>query len=54
MLPLLNVTGRSFFAEDIDPNDLGNLTIDEFCGLYNCKKSQRVIIKFGLIEKGES
>ena len=54
MLPLLNVTGRSFFAEDIDPGDLGNLTIDEFCGQYNCKKSQRVIIKFGLIEKGES
>jgi len=54
MLPLLNVTGRSFFAEDIDPNDLGNLTIDEFCGQYNCSKSQRVIIKFGLQEKGES
>jgi hypothetical protein len=54
MLPLLNVTGRSFFAEDIDPNDLGNLTIEEFCGQYNCSKSQRVIIKFGLLEKGES
>ncbi|MFA9419924.1 MAG: hypothetical protein ACERLB_07215, partial [Gammaproteobacteria bacterium] len=54
MLPLLNVTGRSFFAEDIDSGDLGNLTIDEFCGQYNCSKSQRVIIKFGLLKQGES
>ncbi len=54
MLPLLNVTGRSFFSEDIDPSITGNLTIDEFCGQYNCNKSQRVIIKFGLLAQGES
>ena len=54
MLPLLNVTGRSFFAEDVDPSDTGNLSIDEFCGQYNCKKSQRVIIKFGLLERGKT
>jgi hypothetical protein len=58
MLPLINVTGRSFFSEDIKPGDTGNLSINEFCGQYNCKynckKSQRVIIKFGLLERGES
>jgi outer membrane protein OmpA-like peptidoglycan-associated protein len=53
MLPLIEVTGRSFFSEDINPDDTGTLSIDEFCGQYNCSKSQRVIIKFGLLDKGE-
>jgi hypothetical protein len=53
MLPLIEVTGRSFFSEDIKPGDIGKLSIDEFCGQYNCSKSQRVIIKFGLLDKGE-
>jgi outer membrane protein OmpA-like peptidoglycan-associated protein len=52
MLPLINVTGRSFFSEEIKPGDTGNLSLDEFCGQYNCKKAQRVIIKFGLLERG--
>lgn len=51
MVHLINVTGRSFFAEE-SPGDTGGLSIDEFCGQYNCMKSQRVIIKFGLSEKG--
>ena len=51
MLPLIKVTGRSFFTEQVDPNDTGNLSRREFCKLYNCLESQRVIIKFGLIEK---
>ena len=54
MLPLLNVTGRSFFAEDVNPGDTGNLSLEEFCGQYNYKKSQRVIIKFGLLKQGET
>jgi hypothetical protein len=53
MLPLIEVTGRSFFSEDIKPGDIGKLSIEEFCGQYNCSKSQRVIIKFGLLDKGE-
>lgn len=53
MLPLIEVTGRSFFSEDIKPGDSGRLSIDEFCGQYNCSKSQRVIIKFGLLDNGE-
>ena len=54
MVPLINVTGRSFFAEKVDPDITGDLSLDEFCAQYNCKKSQRVIIKFGLEQKGES
>ncbi len=54
LLSLIKVTGRSFFSETLDPQDTGNLTKDEFCKQYNCFKSQRVIIKFGLAEKGET
>jgi hypothetical protein len=32
----------------------GDLSLEEFCEQYNCSKSQRVIIKFGLEHKGES
>ena len=53
MVHLINVTGRSFFSERIDPKDTGGLTIEEFCGQYNCMKSQRVIIKFGLSNKNK-
>ena len=52
MLPLIKVTGRSFFSEEIKAGDPGKLSIDEFCGQYNCSKSQRVIIRFGLSEYG--
>ena len=51
MLPLIKVTGRSFFSEQVDPSDTGSLTQKEFCKQYNCSGSQRVIIKFGLTEK---
>ena len=51
MLPLIKVTGRSFFTEDVNPEDTGNLTQSEFCQLYDCDASQRVIIKFELKEK---
>jgi outer membrane protein OmpA-like peptidoglycan-associated protein len=54
MVPLINVTGRSFFTEKVDPDTTGDLSLDEFCEQYNCKKSQRVIIKFGLELKGKS
>jgi len=51
MLPLIKVTGRSFFSERVDPADSGNLSQKEFCKQYDCYGSQRVIIKFGLTEK---
>ena len=54
MLPLIKVTGRSFFTEQVNPEDTGNLTREEFCQQYNCYESQRVIIKFGLTKKENS
>jgi hypothetical protein len=54
MLPLIKVTGRSFFTEQVDFEDTGKLSRREFCKLYDCLKSQRVIIKFGLTEKETS
>ena len=51
MLPLIKVIGRSFFTENVNPDDTGNLTQQEFCQLYDCNASQRVIIKFDLKEK---
>jgi outer membrane protein OmpA-like peptidoglycan-associated protein len=54
MLPLIKVTGRSFFTEEVNLEDTGNLSRDEFCKLYDCFGSQRVIIKFDLKEKESS
>jgi outer membrane protein OmpA-like peptidoglycan-associated protein len=54
MLPLIKVTGRSFLSEQVNPEDTGNLTPEEFCEQYNCYESQRVIIKFGLTRKENS
>jgi predicted nucleic acid-binding Zn-ribbon protein len=54
MLPLIKVTGRSFFTEEVNPDDTGNLSREEFCKLYDCFGSQRVIIKFDLKEKENS
>ena len=54
MLPLIKVTGRSFFTEEVNVEDTGNLTREEFCQQYNCYESQRVIIKFGLTKKENS
>jgi len=54
MLPLIKVTGRSFFTEQVNPDDTGNLSSEEFCKRYDCFGSQRVIIKFGLSEKEKS
>ena len=51
MLPLIKVTGRSFFTEEVNPEDTGNLSREEFCKIYDCFGSQRVIIKFDLKEK---
>ena len=52
MVHLVNVTGRSFFAETLDPGVNGDVPIEQFCEKYNCEKSPRVIIKFGLSDKG--
>ncbi len=51
LLPLVKVTGRSFLAENkIDRSVAGTMTERQFCAQYDCKKAQRVIIKFNLGE----
>ncbi|MCB0390841.1 MAG: hypothetical protein KDD58_06115 [Bdellovibrionales bacterium] len=48
---LVKVTGRSFLAEKIDEMDrdiASGMSQKEFCKKYDCKKAQRVIIKFDL------
>jgi hypothetical protein len=49
LLPLVKVSGRSFLSEDIKGRDLASgISQKEFCNQYDCKKAQRVIIKFNL------
>lgn len=47
LLPLVKVSGRSFLAET---NNMRNVASQngKFCEKYDCKKAQRVIIKFGV------
>ncbi|MCB0364719.1 MAG: hypothetical protein H6624_06830 [Bdellovibrionaceae bacterium] len=49
LLPLVKVTGRSFLAEKIPGRDVASGTSRKnFCAEYDCKKAQRVIIRFEL------
>lgn len=49
LLPLIKVTGRSFLAEKLDANR--NPSSKNFCDTHDCKKAQRVIIKFSFDDK---
>lgn len=48
ILPIVKVTGRSFLAEGENPKDAADLSQKEYCKKYDCKKSQRVMIKFNM------
>ena len=49
MLPIVKVTGRSFLAESIKGRDIASgISQKEFCSKYDCKKAQKVIIKFNM------
>lgn len=49
LLPLVKVTGRSFFTSSKGKRKLASgASRKEFCKVYDCKKAQRVIIKFNL------
>lgn len=50
LLPLIKVTGRSFLAEKMDANNR-NPTSKNFCDTHDCRKAQRVIIKFSFDDK---
>ncbi len=48
ILPIVKVTGRSFLSEGENPQDAVNMTQAQYCKKYDCKKSQRVTIKFNM------
>ena len=49
VLRLTKVSGGSYLSEKIKGRNLATgLSRKEFCRKYNCKKAQRVIIKFNL------
>lgn len=49
MLPLVKVSGRSYLGEGIQGRDVQQgISIEEYCAQYDCRKAQKVIIKFNL------
>lgn len=49
LLPMVKVSGRSYLStERIQGRDLSSVKNGGYCSVYDCKKSQRVIIKFNL------
>ncbi len=51
LLPLVKVSGRSYLATDkASGRNVGSITDDQYCQQFDCKKSQRVIIRFSLKE----
>lgn len=48
LLPLVKVTGRSFFTQEIQGGIDSNMDMKSFCEKFDCKKSQNVIIRFNL------
>jgi outer membrane protein OmpA-like peptidoglycan-associated protein len=52
LLPLVKVTGRSFFTEGRAPAGAQpGMSQKEFCHKFDCKQSQKVIIKFNMDDK---
>ncbi len=49
LLPLIKVTGRSFLAAKLD--NVRNPSSKNFCDTHDCRKAQRVIIKFSFDDK---
>ena len=48
LLPMVKVTGRSFLAEGADKRVVSSMSHGEYCKKYDCKKSQRVVIRFNM------
>ncbi len=47
--PLLKVTGRSYLANGVEGRNLASgISRKEYCSKYDCKKSQKVIIRFNM------
>ncbi len=51
LLPIVKVVGRGFLPEGTTPRDIPTgMSEKEFCKQYDCKKAQKVIVKFNLKE----
>ena len=49
LLSLVKVTGRSYLADGVKGRNIASgVPVSEYCAQYDCKQSQRVIIKFNL------
>jgi hypothetical protein len=48
LLGMVKVTGRSFLAQGTDKTGSGDSSGENFCSAHDCKKEQRVVIKFNL------
>jgi outer membrane protein OmpA-like peptidoglycan-associated protein len=48
LLPLVKVVGRSYFAQGADRNIASKMSQEEYCSKFDCKKAQKVIIKFDI------
>lgn len=48
LLPLVKVTGRSFLADENGRDVANEMSVKEYCAKHNCKKAQRVIIRFDM------
>jgi outer membrane protein OmpA-like peptidoglycan-associated protein len=49
LLPMLKVVGRGYLPEGRDPASIPDgISEREFCKQFNCKKAQRVIVKFNM------
>ena len=51
MLPKVKVTGRSFLTSEVDPEEAAKkqkMSMKEYCERFDCKKQQRVIIRFDM------
>jgi outer membrane protein OmpA-like peptidoglycan-associated protein len=49
LMPLMKVVGRGYLPDGVSASDLPDSMSDtEFCEKYNCKKAQRVVVKFNM------
>ncbi|NQZ01941.1 MAG: hypothetical protein HRT45_14860 [Bdellovibrionales bacterium] len=48
ILPKVKVSGKSFFAEGSQRDVASGISQKDYCKKYDCKKAQRVIIKFDM------
>lgn len=49
--PLVKVSGKSFFDSVKNTRNIASMSAQEFCKKYDCKKSQKVLIKFNIDQK---